>query len=160
MSKIRIAAVLGAAAIALAAGLACGGGATPDPQPTPTVATTRPTSPPTRTTPASPSASPRPPISAEQRNAVRDAESYLEMEGFSRKGLIRQLSSSAGDGYTLKAATAAVDSMHVDWNEQAARSAQGYLTMQSFSRAGLIRQLEYEGFSRAQATYGVKAAGL
>jgi SOS response regulatory protein OraA/RecX len=32
-----------------------------------------------------------------------------------------------------------------------------YLSFMAFSRSGLIRQLEYEGFSNADATYGVDA---
>jgi len=162
MNKTRIAVTLGSA-LALAGGIACGGSATPTPTPAPsTVHTTAPTRiVTTPTTAAAPSSAP-PPIGAEQSNAVRDAQTYLEMDGFSRKGLIRQLSSDAGDGYTVKAATAAVDSLHIDFNEQAARSAKGYLSMQAFSRNGLIRQLESssEGFTHSQAVYGVKAAGL
>jgi hypothetical protein len=46
------------------------------------------------------------------------------------------------------------------WNEQAARSAEAYLDYSSFSRQGLIEQLEFEGFTRAQATYGVDQTGL
>ncbi|MDG2210968.1 MAG: Ltp family lipoprotein [Acidimicrobiales bacterium] len=41
--------------------------------------------------------------------------------------------------------------------QQAAQSAQDYLNYSSFSRSGLIDQLEYEGFSTADATYGVDA---
>lgn len=40
---------------------------------------------------------------------------------------------------------------------QAVRSAAGYLRVMAFSRSGLIRQLEFEGFSNADATYGVDA---
>lgn len=40
------------------------------------------------------------PVSLEQQNAIRSAQSYLQFGAFSRKGLIRQLSSDAGDGYT------------------------------------------------------------
>ena len=57
----------------------------------------------------------------------------------------------------------AVDHIKVNWNEQAARSAKSYLEMTHFSRAGLIRQLESsagEGFTHAQAVYGVNKAGL
>ena len=46
------------------------------------------------------------PVSAEEQNAIRSAQSYLEFSAFSRKGLIRQLSSDAGEGYSVKAATA------------------------------------------------------
>ena len=41
--------------------------------------------------------------------------------------------------------------------QQAVESAQSYLRYSSFSRSGLIDQLEYEGFSTADATYGVDA---
>lgn len=62
-----------------------------------------------------------------QKNAVRSANAYLSMSGFSRDGLIEQLSSPYGDGYEKADATVAVDSLPVDWNEQAARSARQYL---------------------------------
>lgn len=40
-----------------------------------------------------------------QRNARQAAENYLSISAFSRKGLIEQLSSAAGDQYTLEEAT-------------------------------------------------------
>uniref|UniRef100_UPI0040482345 Ltp family lipoprotein n=1 Tax=Yoonia sp. TaxID=2212373 RepID=UPI0040482345 len=46
-------------------------------------------------------------LTGPQRNAVRSAESYLSFTGFSRAGLIDQLSSSYGDGYDVADATAA-----------------------------------------------------
>ena len=63
----------------------------------------------------------------------------------------------------MKVATRAVDSLHVNWNEQAANAAKEYLSTQSFSRRGLIEQLESdagEGFTHSQAVYGVDNAGL
>nr|WP_330181260.1 Ltp family lipoprotein [Nocardia sp. NBC_01503] len=51
-----------------------------------------------------------------------------------------------------------MDSLNVDWNEQAAKSAKQYLEYTSFSRSGLIDQLVYEGFTRAQAEYGANAS--
>lgn len=109
---------------------------------------------PTKTAPA---------MTASQEQAIGAAESYLEFTAFSRKGLIRQLSSDAGEGFSVADATYAVDHIKVNWNEQAARSAKSYLAMTHFSRAGLIRQLESsagEGFTHAQAVYGVNKAGL
>ena len=84
-------------------------------------------------------------------------------KGFSRAGLIQQLSSSYGEGYSLADATYAVDSLNVDWNAQAVLSAKGYLALKPFSRAGLIQQLSSsygEGFTVAQATYAANAVGL
>ena len=84
------------------------------------------------------------------------------MTGFSRNGLIDQLSSDAGEGYSVADATAAVDSLGVDWNENAARSAKEYLDMTGFSCKGLIEQLSSSAGSQytvEQATYGARAAG-
>lgn len=97
-----------------------------------------------------------------QKNAVRSAKSYLSMSSFSRKGLIRQLSSDAGDGYPVADATIAVDSLDVDWNENAVHSAKQYLEMSGFSCKGLIQQLSStsgENYTVSQATYGAHQAG-
>ena len=75
-----------------------------------------------------------PDLTAGQANALKAAENYLSFTPFSRKGLIRQLSSSAGDGYSVKDATYAADHVKVNWNEQAAKAAKNYLGMTSFSR--------------------------
>ena len=101
-------------------------------------------------------------LTGPQRNAVRSANSYLSMQGFSRDGLIAQLSSPYGDGYSVADATAAVNSLSVDWNEQAARSAQQYLSMMGFSCNGLIEQLSSdagEKYTNSQASYGARQAG-
>lgn len=97
-----------------------------------------------------------------QQNAVRSAEQYINMTGFSRDGLIDQLSSDAGEGYERADATIAVDSLTVDWNEQAVRSAKQYLAMSGFSCKGLIDQLSSsagEKYTKSQATYGAQQAG-
>lgn len=101
-------------------------------------------------------------LTGPQQNAVRTAEQYISMTGFSRDGLIDQLSSDAGEGYDRADAIAAVDSLTVDWNEQAARSAKQYLEMSGFSCKGLIEQLSSsagEKYTKSQATYGAKQAG-
>lgn len=104
---------------------------------------------------------------ASQQNAYRSAKSYLEFQAFSRKGLLTQLTSTAGEGFPAADALFAIKRLEreggVDWNEQAAKSAKSYLEFQAFSRAGLLEQLSSsagEGFTPAQAAYGVKAAGL
>lgn len=97
-----------------------------------------------------------------QRNAVRSAKSYLSMQGFSRDGLIEQLSSQYGDRYDANDARVAVDSLAVDWSEQAARSARQYLNMMGFSCSGLIEQLSSDAgskFTPSQARYGAQQAG-
>lgn len=97
-----------------------------------------------------------------QQNAVRSAEQYLNSSSFSRAGLIDQLSSDAGEGFELADATAAVNSLTVDWNAQAAKSAGEYLKMSGFSCKGLIEQLSSsagEKFTKSEATYAAQQAG-
>ncbi|HFG6964438.1 Ltp family lipoprotein [Acinetobacter baumannii] len=101
-------------------------------------------------------------FTASQFNAIRTANSYLEYQAFSRKGLINQLSSDYGEGYSVEDATVAVDSLDVDWKEQAAKAAAQYLEQQGFSCKGLINQLasDYgEKFTLEQAKYGAVQAG-
>jgi host cell surface-exposed lipoprotein len=107
-------------------------------------------------TPAAPTPAPSNGTAA-QENARRTAEDYLATAAFSRSGLIGQLKY---EGYSVAAATYAVDAIGANWNAQAAKSARDYLDMQGFSRSGLIGQLEYDGFTPAQAAYGVNAVGL
>ena len=95
--------------------------------------------------------------SASVQQAVGQAQDYLDFSSFSRSGLINQLEF---EGFSSKDATAAVDSLNIDWNEQAALKALEYLDFSSFSRSGLIDQLVFEGFTQSQAQYGVSQAGL
>ena len=101
-------------------------------------------------------------LTGPQKNAIRSAKSYLSFKGFSREGLIDQLSSPYGEGYDRYDATVAVDSLTVDWNEQAAIAAEQYLKMMGFSCRGLIEQLSSsagEKFTREQAEFGANKAG-
>lgn len=101
-------------------------------------------------------------LTGPQKNAVRSAKSYLELTGFSRAGLIAQMSSPYGDGYDVADATAAVDSLSVDWNAQAVRSARQYLELMGFSCNGLIEQLSSEygdRYTPGEAAYGAQQAG-
>jgi hypothetical protein len=122
--------------------------------------TTAVTSAPTGSTPTQPAEDAG--LSPAQRNAVRSAQRYLNVSGFSRQGLIGQLSSEYGDKFSVRDATAAVDSLNIDWDAQAARSAAKYLKISGFSCQGLIDQLSSEygdKYTVEQATYGAKQAG-
>jgi len=104
-----------------------------------------------------------PSLTPSQEAAVRAAESYLQFKGFSRQGLIDQLSSEFADQFPVEDATIAVDSLDVDWNEQAVRSAESYLDLMGFSCQGLIDQLSSEfadKFTVEQATYAAQQVGL
>lgn len=92
-----------------------------------------------------------------QQNAL-ESQNYIDFAGFMKAGLIGQLSSSAGEGFSKANATFAANNVDADWNEEAVQSARAYLEVSAFSRAGLTDQLTSatgEGFSPAQARYAV-----
>ena len=96
--------------------------------------------------------------------AVDSAGDYLsEGEGFSEQGLLQQLTSSAGAGFTEAQAEYAITSLHPDWDAQAVDAAKGYMQMGGFSQASLIQQLTSsagDGFTQAQAEYAASQVGL
>lgn len=165
--SIAFAALVGTVAVlVLVAGVTTGFKDSPTPTkavPTPTATTDSQSDPKvTETVPSQPEveeppSEEEPSITLEQQNAREQAVSYLDYESFSRRGLINQL---VFEKFSKADATFAVDSLGIDWNDQAAKKARQYLEYKSFSKAGLIEQLVFEGFSEAQARYGVKQVGL
>jgi hypothetical protein len=96
-----------------------------------------------------------------QRNARQAAENYLSISAFSRKGLIQQLSSAAGDGYSVADATYGVGAQRADSMEQAYKAAKNHLSISSFSRTGLIEQLSSaagDQYTLEEATFGANKA--
>lgn len=133
----------------------------------PTTAAQTPTTTPvqTPTTTPAPKPKPKPSMTGPQQQAVESAQGYLSTGGgFSRAGLIKQLSSSYGEGFPKAVATFAVDHLNVNWDQQAVESAKGYKqTGGGFSCSGMIQQLSSsygERFTHAQAVYGARAAGV
>ena len=97
-----------------------------------------------------------------KKNAIQSAKQYLSVKGFSRDGLIQQLSSMAGNGYDISDATVAVDSLKIDWNKQSVIAAKSYLSIMAFSCKGLTQQLSSRAgdrFTAEQATYGAQKSG-
>ena len=98
------------------------------------------------------------------QQAVDAARGYLGMgSGFSEQGLLNQLTSSAGDGFTEAQAEYAINNLNPDWDAQAVEAAKGYMQMGGFSRASLIQQLTSSagnGFTEAQAEYAAGQVGL
>ncbi len=100
-----------------------------------------------------------------QQQAIDSAESYLsDGSGFSRYGLIQQLDSHYGAGFSRRLAVFAVDHVKVNWFHQAVISARGYLRSEpGWSYSGLVQQLHSTygaGFTLAQAEYAAKKVGL
>jgi hypothetical protein len=111
------------------------------------------------TTPAAPAS---PSMTAAQQQAVDAADGYLsEGQGFSEQGLLSQLTSSAGEGYSQSDAEFAIDYVNPNWDQQAVDAANGYLSEgQGFSEQGLLQQLTSsagDGFTGAQAEYAINS---
>jgi hypothetical protein len=101
-------------------------------------------------------------VSSAQEQAVDSAKQYLQTSAFSKQGLIDQLDSSAGGGFSASDATAAVDSLSVNWNSEAEQAAKQYLQTESFSCQDLTQQLSSSAgaqFTPSQASYGATKAG-
>ena len=151
-----------AAAVTVLALAACGA-------PTVTVKGTDPAAPtssesaPSATQEAPAEAPAAPAMTTSQEQAVGAAESYLDLGGFSKAGLIGQLTSEYGDGFSKADAVFAVNYLKPDWNAEAVEAAKSYLEISNFSRKGLIDQLSSEygdKFTKAQATYAAEQVGL
>ena len=116
------------------------------------------------TKPSAPAKPAAPAITVAQQQAVDAAKSYLDLgSGFSRAGLIDQLTSSAGSGFSVADATFAVNYLHPDFDAQAVLAAKSYMQLGGFSRASLIEQLTSSAgssFTLAQATYAANSVGL
>jgi hypothetical protein len=96
-----------------------------------------------------------------QREALQAAKSYLSFGSFSRRGLIHQLTSKYGEGFSRADAVWGVNHAHANWYREAVQAAKSDLRTGSFSRAALIHQLESpygDQFTHAQAVYGVNVA--
>ena len=123
------------------------------------------TSPPASSAVATPTPTPTPAgptLTRQQKSAVSSAQQYLRTEAFSLQGLIAQLDSPDGGGYSVNDATVAVDSLTVNWNTEAVQAANRYLAAEAFSCNNLIQQLDSPDgsqFTVAQATYGALHAG-
>ena len=120
---------------------------------------------PATTAPATPRpAAPAGPT-ASQQQALDAAQNYLsDGQGFSRAGLIQQLTSQYGNGFSVADATWAVDNSGADWDAQAVTAAKNYMSDgQGFSRDSLIAQLDSpygSQFTYAQAVYAAGQVGL
>ena len=105
----------------------------------------------------------KPEMTMAQENAYGSAKDYIDNGAFSKQGLLQQLTSDSGEGFTEKQARYAIKLIEkngeVNWKEEAVESAREYLDNDSFSKQGLFEQLtsEYgEGFTEKQARYAVE----
>ncbi len=90
-----------------------------------------------------------------KQTAAECALDYLDALYFSREELIAQL---VYEGYTDDESVAAVDSLTVDWFDQAAGAAMDYLEFDSYTELDLAQILLNAGFSPEEAKYGAASA--
>ena len=93
--------------------------------------------------------------SGTKQTAAECALDYLDAIYFSRKELIAQL---VYEGYTEDESAAAVDSLSVDWFDQAAGAAMDYLEFGSYSELDLGQSLLNAGYLPEEAKYGAASA--
>lgn len=101
-------------------------------------------------------------LTQNQKAAYAAALSYLPSMPYSRKGLLKQLTSNTGDNFSDTDAEIAVSLMEqrgeVDWNKQAVKAAKEYKTTMTFSRDEMLDWMQSEygaGFTYKQAVYGI-----
>lgn len=97
-------------------------------------------------------------VSREYKNALKSAQNYLNVMPFSEKGLLRQLTSEAGDKYPEDAAQYAIDNVEVDYNEQALKAAENYQSVMPMSDQELLNQLTSDAgdqYTQEQAQYAI-----
>ena len=97
--------------------------------------------------------------------AVAAAQDYLDLgSGFSYSGLLKQLTSQYGSGFSQADAKFAIGYLHPDWDAQAVEAAKGYLQLGTgFSHDSLYQQLTSSygsGFTPSQADYALRVVGL
>lgn len=97
----------------------------------------------------------RPKVTRGDENALESAQSYIDGQSFSKKGLAEQLDY---EEYSKSEIAYAIMNVDADYMAEAVESAEGYLDSGSFSKSQLLDQLRYEGFTAKQAAHGVKEA--
>lgn len=97
-----------------------------------------------------------PQLTVGEQNCLAEALSYIDLLGFSKAGLIKQLEFNQ---YTESEIKFAIENCGADWNAEAVECAQGYTDTISLSRQALYDQLEYEGFEETEINYALEQLG-
>lgn len=103
----------------------------------------------------------KPKVPEEYKNALATAEEYNEDQPMSKAGLLDQLTSKDGEGFTQAAGEYAVNHIQANWNENALKCAKEYEKTEHLSRADVQDQLSGsvddggEGFTPEQVQYAM-----
>ena len=86
---------------------------------------------------------------------VQDLEKrYLEINPYSKSGLIKEITTR--EKINEEQAEKTVNSLDVDWNEQALKEAEELLKFDGYSERMIRENLENDGFTEEQAKYAVE----
>ena len=93
---------------------------------------------------------------AEEKNALKKAETYSNSLHMSKQGIYNQLTSSV-EGFTKEVAQYAIDNIEADWNKNALEKAKTYQTSMNMSSKAIYNQLisSVEGFTKSEAQYAI-----
>lgn len=95
---------------------------------------------------------------SEQKNALKQAESYSEALHMSKQAIYDQLTSQYGGKFEKADAQYAIDNISADWNANALESAKSYRDSLNMSRGAIYDQLisQYGGkFTKSEAQYAI-----
>ena len=98
-------------------------------------------------------------VPQEYKNALNKAQVYSDTMYMSKKGIYKQLTSDAGEGFPEKAAQYAIKHVKANWKENALMKAKSYYEDMSMSKDAVYDQLvsEYgEQFTAEQAKYAIE----
>lgn len=97
-------------------------------------------------------------VKQEYKNALKQAQNYVDIMAISKAGLYDQLTSEYGERFPADAAQYAVDNVKADWEKEALESAKRYYYDMSMSKNEVYDQLvsEYgEKFKSEEAQYAI-----
>ena len=92
-----------------------------------------------------------------QKLARQNARNYHDSSWLSRVAMIDLI---VADGFSIADAIHGVDSLRLDWSEEAVGMADMAIAADWFSRQGLVDHLVFQGFTENEASYAADAIGV
>jgi len=93
-------------------------------------------------------------ISKKLKKIIKKASWYVENTSSSRMEIIAILRKME---YPMEDCLAAIDSLNVNWNNQAKKAADNYLKIAKFNKDELVSQLQFDGFTLEEAQFGANS---
>lgn len=100
-------------------------------------------------------------LTEEQQRAAEAARDQISYGPRSRAALIEYLTTERAEGtFAESDVIIAINSLNIDWDQQATEQAEKSLRSMAYSRQALIDRLEYKGFSPDQSIRAVDGLGV